>query len=296
MTMFMGSGVAIVTPMKEGQVDFEALTRLLEWHVKEGTDAMVVTGTTGESATLSREEKLAIFRHAVAVVGGRIPVIAGTGSNNTQETLALSVDAQATGVDGLLLVTPYYNKPSQRGLYAHYKAVAEAVSIPIILYNVPSRTAVDLLPETVLALSKLKNIAAIKEATGDLSRVKLLKAGAPEDFRIYSGNDDDIVALMEAGGHGVISVLANVVPKAVHQMTADVLEGRLDAAREAQAHFLPLFKALFSDTNPVPAKAALNLMGWNAGELRLPLVGMEPEAEAALKVVLERFGLLPEAP
>lgn len=295
MTMFTGSGVAIVTPMKEGQVDFEALTRLLEWHVKEGTDAMVVTGTTGESATLSREEKLAIFRHAVAVVAGRIPVIAGTGSNNTRETLALSVDAQATGVDGLLLVTPYYNKPSQRGLYAHYKAVAEAVSIPIILYNVPSRTAVDLLPETVLELSKLENIAAIKEATGDLSRVQVLKAGAPKDFRIYSGNDDDIVALMEAGGHGVISVLANVVPKAVHQMTADVREGRLEAAREAQVHLLPLFKALFSDTNPVPAKAALNLMGWNAGELRLPLVGMEPEAEVALKQVLESYGLLPEA-
>ena len=291
MKLFKGSGVAIVTPFKEGKVDFGKLTDLIRWHVEEGTDALVVAGTTGESATLSREEKLEVFRHAMKVAEGKIQVIAGTGSNNTAESISLSVEAEMCGVDGLLLVTPYYNKPSQRGLYAHYKAVADSVSIPVILYNVPGRTSVDLRPETVIELSRVPNILGLKEASGDVARIRPLVQALPDDFMVYAGNDGEIVDVLESGGHGVISVLANIVPGAVHQMTEAYFKGNIEQARKSQAEYSTLIGALFSDTNPVPVKAAMNLMGWKVGGVRLPLVEMEEDSLRKLEVVLKDYGL-----
>ncbi|MGB4589859.1 MAG: 4-hydroxy-tetrahydrodipicolinate synthase [Clostridiaceae bacterium] len=292
MKLFKGSGVAIVTPFKEGNVDYEKLTELIKWHIEEGTDAIVVAGTTGESATLSKAEKLELFRHSMKVSEGKIQIIAGTGSNNTQESISLSVEAEKIGVQGLLLVTPYYNKPSQRGLYAHYKTIAEAVSIPIILYNVPGRTSVDLKPETVIELSKIHNILGLKEASGDVARIRPLAEALPADFMIYAGNDGEIVDVLESGGHGVISVLANIVPKEVHQITEDYFSGNLEAARRSQDSYQKLIDALFSDTNPVPVKAAMNYMGMEVGGLRLPLVEMDDENHQKLKTVLMEYGLL----
>lgn len=291
MKLFKGSGVAIVTPFKEGKVDFEKLTDLIRWHVEEGTDALVVAGTTGESATLSREEKLEVFRHAVKVAEGKIQVIAGTGSNNTAESISLSVEAEKIGVDGLLLVTPSYNKPSQRGLYAHYKAVADAVSIPVILYNVPGRTSVDLRPETVIELSRVPNILGLKEASGDVERIRPLIEALPDDFRVYAGNDGEIVDVLESGGYGVISVLANIVPGIVHQMTEDYFKGNIAQARKSQEEYSTLISALFSETNPVPVKEAMNLLGWKVGGVRLPLVEMEEESLRKLEGVLKDYGL-----
>jgi len=225
MKLFKGSGVAIVTPFKEGNVDYEKMTELIKWHIEEGTDAIIVAGTTGESATLSKAEKLQLFKHSMKVADGKVQIIAGTGSNNTLDSIALSIEAEKLGVHGLLLVTPYYNKPSQRGLYAHYKAIAEAVSIPIILYNVPGRTSVDLRPETVIELAKISNILGLKEASGDVARIRPLAEALPADFMIYAGNDGEIFDVLESGGHGVISVLVNIVPNEVHQITQDYFNG-----------------------------------------------------------------------
>ena len=292
MKLFKGSGVAIVTPFKEGKVDFEKMTELIEWHVAEGTDAIIVAGTTGESATLSKAEKLELFRLAMKVADGRIQIIAGTGSYNTADTIALSVEAEEIGVHSLLIVTPYYNKPSQRGLYAHYKAIAETVSIPLILYNVPGRTSVDLKPETVIELSKIPNILGLKEASGDVARIRPLAEALPADFMIYAGNDGEIVDVLESGGHGVISVLANIMPKAVHNMTEDYFKGNLEGARKSQETYEKLIDALFSDTNPVPVKEAMNMMGMDVGGFRLPLVEMDEESHAKLEVVLKEYDLL----
>lgn len=292
MTMWNGAGVAIVTPFDNGTINYEALEHLLNWQIAEDTDALIIAGTTGESATMSREEKLALFEFAMKVVNGRVPVIAGTGSNNTADTVALSVAAEKLGVDGLLLVTPYYNKPSQRGLYAHYKAVNDAVSTPIILYNVPGRTSVDLFPETVIELAKLDNVKALKEASGHPERCGQILAQVPADFKVYSGNDNEIFAFMEQGGHGVISVLSNIAPRATHDIVARYLSGDVDGARALQAQYDDLIADIFIETNPVPVKEALNLMGFQAGTFRLPLVELAPENRAKLTETLTRYGLL----
>lgn len=292
MSLWIGAGVALVTPFKDGKIDYDALERLIEWQIEEGTDALVMAGTTGESATLTREEKLELFRFTLDIVKGRVPVIAGTGSNSTSDVISLSIDAEKLGVDGLLLVTPYYNKPSQRGLYAHYKAVADAVNLPIILYNVPGRTSVDLLPETVIELSKIQNIEALKEASGEPQRAKKILSQVKESFRVYSGNDNEIYDFMLMGAHGVISVLSNVVPKVVHELVYDFVEGRREKALESQRKYDKLIDTLFIETNPVPAKEALNLMGYQAGEFRLPLVELEEINKNRLISVLEEYGLL----
>lgn len=292
MSLWIGAGVALITPFKNGEIDYASLKRLIEWQIEEGTDALIMAGTTGESATMSKEEKLALFRFTVDLVKGRVPVIAGTGSNSTSESISLSREAEKIGLDGLLLVTPYYNKPSQRGLYAHYKAVADAVKLPIILYNVPGRTSVDLLPETVVKLSEIENIVGLKEASGEPDRAATILKEVKENFRIYSGNDNEICAFMERGAHGVISVLSNVVPKAVHEMVYDYVDGRIEKSLASQSNYEELTSALFMDTNPVPAKEALNLMGYKAGELRLPLVGLEEQSREKLISVLSAYGLL----
>jgi len=292
MSLWIGAGVALVTPFKEGEIDYDALKRLIEWQIEEGTDALIMAGTTGESATLTREEKLELFRFTLDTVKGRVPVIAGTGSNSTSDAISLSIDAEKLGADGLLLVTPYYNKPSQRGLYAHYKAIADAVNLPIILYNVPGRTSVDLLPETVVKLSKIQNIEALKEASGEPQRAKKILSQVKGSFRVYSGNDNEIYDFMLMGAHGVISVLSNVVPKAVHELVYDFVEGRREKALESQRKYDKLIDTLFIETNPVPAKEALNLMGYEAGEFRLPLVELEEINKNRLISVLEEYGLL----
>ena len=292
MSLWIGAGVALVTPFKDGKINYDALERLIEWQIEEGTDALIMAGTTGESATLTREEKLELFRFTLELVKGRVPVIAGTGSNSTSDAISLSIDAEKLGVDGLLLVTPYYNKPSQRGLYAHYKAVADAVNLPIILYNVPGRTSVDLLPETVIELSKIHNIEALKEASGEPQRAKKILSQVKESFRVYSGNDNEIYDFMLMGAHGVISVLSNVVPKAVHDLVYDYVEGRQEKAMESQKKYDRLIASHFIETNPVPAKEALNLMGYQAGEFRLPLVELEESNRDRLISVLEEYGLL----
>ena len=292
MNLWNGAGIAIVTPFQNGIIDYPAMAELMEWQIAEGTDAFIIAGTTGESATLSKEEKLELFAFALKTVNGRIPVIAGTGSNNTQDSIALSVAAQELGVDGLLLVTPYYNKPSQRGLLAHYKAIAEAVSIPIILYNVPGRTSVDLLPETVIELSFVPHIVALKEASGHPERCGQILAQAKVGFQVYSGNDNEIFDFMEQGGHGVISVLSNVAPRATHDIVAAYLAGDVDRSRALQAEYDRLIADLFIETNPVPVKEALNLMGRPVGGFRLPLVELAPNNRQTLSETLAHYGLL----
>lgn len=290
--LFKGAGVALCTPFSDGTINEDALAELIEWHIAAGTDALILAGTTGESATLSHEEKLDLFKMGLKLAAGRIQIIAGTGSNNTAETIALSKEAEAIGVDGLLLVVPAYNKPSQRGLLAHYRAIAQEVSLPIILYNVPGRTALDMKPETVIELSFVDNIVALKEASGDVPRVRQILADSKPGFMVYAGNDGEIFDVLELGGHGVISVLANICPAETKQLTVDYWSGDKGAAKAAQAHFVKLIDALFIETNPVPVKVAMNLMGLNAGPLRLPLVELAPENQAALISVMTEYELL----
>ena len=265
------------------------LERLINWQIEESIDAIIISGTTGESPTLSREEKKSLLDFALKTVKGRVPVIAGTGTNSTSDSILLSKDAEALGADGLLVVTPYYNKPSQRGLYAHYEAIAEAVSLPVILYNVPGRTSVDLLPETVIALSKIPNILGLKEASGKPQRVEMLKGNVPEGFRIYTGNDPEIAEFMERGAHGVISVLSNVMPRLTHTLVSGSLEGKKEEARTLQKKAERLIEALFMETNPVPVKEALAFMGFGNPEFRLPLVGLETHHREELYEVLKQY-------
>ena len=293
MAIFKGAGVAIVTPMKEnGEVNYEVLEELLEEQIAGGTDAIIICGTTGESATLSEEEHSAVIRFAIEKVAKRIQVIAGTGSNSTATAIQLSKEAEKDGADGLLLVTPYYNKATQKGLIAHYTAIAEAVNIPIILYNVPSRTGCNLLPETVAYLVKnVKNIVGIKEASGNISQVAKVKQLCGDDVDLYSGNDDQIVPLLALGGIGVISVLSNVAPKETHDIVAEYLNGNTKASLDLQLKALPLVDALFCEVNPIPVKKALNLMGKNVGPLRAPLTEMEEANAAKLAKAMEEFGI-----
>ena len=291
MSIFTGAGAAIVTPMnKDGSVNYNKLGEIIEAQISGGTDAIVICGTTGESATLSGEEHMECIKYAAKKVNKRIPVIAGTGSNDTAYAAEMSVDAEKAGVDALLLVTPYYNKTSQKGLIAHFTAIADAVSIPIILYNVPSRTGCKIEISTYKELSKHKNIVAAKEASGDIGFVAEL--AAETDLDIDSGNDDQIVPIMSLGGKGVISVASNILPKEMHELTEYALKGDFKKAAEIQLKYLSLIKALFCDVNPIPVKEAMNLMGMEVGECRLPLIKPEEGKIELIKNELKKFGLL----
>lgn len=294
MAIFKGAGVAIVTPMYDnGEVNYDKLGELLEEQIANKTDAVIICGTTGESSTLTHEEHLDVIRYAVKTVAGRIPVIAGTGSNCTKTAIYLSQEAEKAGADALLLVTPYYNKATQNGLKKHYTAIAEAVSLPIILYNVPSRTGCNLLPETVAYLVKnVKNIVGVKEASGNISQVAKLMRLAGDEIELYSGNDDQIVPIMSLGGCGVISVLSNVAPRQTHDIVASYLEGDVRRSCELQLAALDLIDALFCEVNPIPVKKALNLMGKEAGPLRGPLSEMEDKNAERLEKAMKEYGIL----
>ncbi len=293
MAIFKGAGVAIVTPMfEDGSVNYDKLKEILEEQIAKETDAIIICGTTGESATMSEKEHSEVIKFAVDTVAKRIPVIAGTGSNCTQTAIELSKQAEEDGADALLLVTPYYNKATQNGLIAHYTAIAESVSLPIILYNVPSRTGCNILPETAAYLGKnVKNIVAIKEASGNISQVAKLKALAGDSLDIYSGNDDQVIPLLSLGGIGVISVLSNVAPKFTHDMVMKYLEGDHETALNMQLEALPLIDALFCEVNPIPVKTAMNLMGKEVGPLRAPLTVMEEAHQQRLAQAMKDFGI-----
>lgn len=293
MAIFKGAGVAIVTPMlTSGEVDYDRLEGLLEYQIKNGTDAIIICGTTGESSTLTEKEHLDVVRFAIERVNKRIPVIAGTGSNSTATAVEMSKEAESYGADGLLLVSPYYNKATQQGLVAHYTQIASAVSTPIILYNVPSRTGCNILPETAVALARnVENIVGIKEASGNISQVARLMALADGCIDLYSGNDDQVVPLLSLGGIGVISVLSNIAPRQTHDMVQKFLDGDIAGSREIQLKAQPLIDALFCEVNPIPVKAALNLMGMGAGSLRPPLTEMEPANQEKLKKAMKEFGI-----
>ncbi|MBO5166833.1 MAG: 4-hydroxy-tetrahydrodipicolinate synthase [Lachnospiraceae bacterium] len=294
MAVFKGAGVAIVTPMKaNGEVNYEKFAELIEFQIENGTDAIIVCGTTGESSTLSHEEHLDVIKYCTEKVAGRVPVVAGTGSNCTETAVYLSKEAEKFGVDGLLLVSPYYNKATQNGLYTHFKTVAEAVKIPVILYNVPSRTGCNILPETVIRLcTDVDNIVGVKEASGNISQIARLAAKANGKVDIYSGNDDQIVPILSLGGIGVISVLSNVAPKETHDICAKYFEGDVKGSMELQLKAMDLCDALFCEVNPIPVKKALNLMGKEAGTLRLPLTDMEEANAAKLEKAMREFGIL----
>lgn len=292
MSIFTGSGVAIVTPFNENGVDFKKLEELLEWHIEQKTDSVIVCGTTGEGSTMSEQERKETIKFTVDVVKGRIPVIAGTGSNNTKAAVEMSRWADSIGVDGLLVITPYYNKTTQRGCIEHFKAISAAVKKPIIIYNVPSRTGFNITPATLLELTKYDNIAAVKEASGNISQIAEIAHLCGDKLDIYSGNDDQIVPLMALGAKGVISVIANILPKDTHDLCAKFLEGNLKDSLELQLKMLPLVNAVFIETNPIPIKTAMNLMGMNAGLLRLPLFEMSPKNLEVLKKELTAYGII----
>lgn len=290
-TMFKGAGVALVTPFKEdGAVDYEGITELLEFQIKNKTDAVIICGTSGESATMPDSEHLKVIEHAVKVVNGRIPVIAGTGSNDTAHGIELSQKAEALGVDGLLLVTPYYNKASKQGLILHYSAIANSVKIPVCLYNVPSRTGVNLPIDVLKELAKLDNIVAIKEASGNISYLMQVASEVPE-LDIYSGNDDMIVPVLSAGGKGVISVVSNILPEDTHNICEYFFNGDVEKSRELQLKMLNLINNLFIEVNPIPVKAALKLMGLPSGKLRLPLCDISDANREILKKSMINYGI-----
>ena len=293
MSIFTGSGVAMVTPFKENmEVDYEKLRELVEFHVEHKTDAIIVCGTSGESSTLTVEEHLECIAVVAEQANGRIPVIAGTGSNDTTTAIELSQEAEKCGVDGLLIVTPYYNKCTQNGLIEHYTKIAESVDIPIIMYNVPSRTGTNILPATAVKLAKeVKNIVAIKEASGNISQVAELAHLADGCIDIYSGNDDQILPLMSLGGIGVISVTANIIPDDTHDLCAKFFEGDTEGSRELQLKAIDLCKALFCEVNPIPVKKATQLLGQTNGKVRLPLTEMEPEHAAQLEKAMRDYGI-----
>ena len=293
MAIFTGAGVAIVTPMKEnGDVNFEKLGEILEEQIQEGTDSIVICGTTGESSTLTHEEHLETIKYTIDKVNKRIPVIAGTGSNCTETAIYLSTEAEKYGADGVLLVTPYYNKATQKGLIEHYTKIANSIKIPVILYNVPSRTGINIQPKTVAYLVEhVENIVGIKEASGDLAQVAEMAALTRGKLDIYSGNDNQIVPLLSLGGKGVISVLSNVAPRFTHDMVAKYLNGDIKESCDMQLDAMPLINALFSEVNPIPVKAAMNLMGMEVGPLRSPLTEMEEANKEKLKEEMVKFGL-----
>jgi dihydrodipicolinate synthase len=294
MAVFTGAGVAIVTPFKEnGDVNYEKFAELVEFQIQNGTDAIIVCGTTGEASTLSHEEHLDVVKYCVEKVAGRVPVVAGTGSNCTQTAVYLSREAEKYGADAVLLVTPYYNKATQKGLYSHFKTIADSIRIPVILYNVPGRTGCNILPETVVKLcSEVENIVGVKEAGGNISQVAKLMALADGRVDLYSGNDDQIVPLLSLGGKGVISVLSNVAPKETHEICTRFFEGDVAGSRAPQLKALELCDALFCEVNPIPVKKALNLMGMETGSLRMPLTDMDEANVPKLEKAMKGFGIL----
>lgn len=291
--VFTGAAVAIITPMHaDGTVNFEELGRIIDDQIAHGTDAIVICGTTGESAALNHEEHVECIRFAVKHTAKCVPVIAGTGSNDTAFAIEISKEAEEAGADALLLVTPYYNKTSQAGLIAHYTAIANAVTLPCIIYNVPSRTGVNLQPATLAELAKLPNVNAVKEASGNISQVADVAALCGEELNIYSGNDDQIVPILSLGGKGVISVLSNVAPQQAHDICAAWFSGDTAKSLELQLKALPLCHALFADVNPIPVKWAMNRLGWNAGPLRLPLVEPSAAVQQSLENEMKAYGVL----
>ena len=294
MSIFTGAGVAVITPMNEDlSVNYEELARILDDQIARKTDAIIICGTTGESSTLTMEEHSEVIRFTCKHVNKRVPVVAGTGSNCTQTAIQLSRDAQKDGADALLIVTPYYNKATQKGLIAHYTQIAESVSLPIIMYNVPSRTGCNILPATAVELAKnVPNIVGIKEASGNISQVMDLAMMADGCIDIYSGNDDQILPLLSLGGKGVISVLSNVAPTQTHDICAKFFEGDVEGARKLQLEALPLIHALFSEVNPIPVKEAMNQLGWNAGPCRMPLSPMDEANKAKLVASMKDYGIL----
>ena len=292
-TIFTGAGVAIVTPMNEdGSVNYDAYADLIDFQIENKTDAIITCGTTGESSTLSDDEHREVIRFAIEQTAGRVPVIAGTGSNDTKYAIELSQAAGEMGADGLLLVTPYYNKTSQRGLVAHFGMIAESVKTPMILYSVQSRTGVNIAPETAFELSKYDNIVAIKEASGNISQVAKIRALCGDNLDVYSGNDDQIVPLLSLGGKGVISVLSNVAPEVAHNICQFYFDGKVEESMKLQLEYLDLCNDLFVDVNPIPVKEALNMMGMNAGPCRMPLYEMTDAAKDKLAATLAKHGLL----
>ena len=293
MSIFKGAAVAMITPMTETQeVNYEKLGELIEEQIAGGTDAIVICGTTGEASTLSHEEHLDAIKYTVEKVNHRIPVIAGTGSNSTETAIHLSQEAEKYGVDGLLLVSPYYNKATQKGLIAHFTAIADSVKVPVILYNIQGRTGVNIAPETIAYLfNNVENIVAVKEASGNISQVAKIMQLTDGKIDLYSGNDDQVVPILSLGGSGVISVLSNVAPRKTHDMVQKFLDGDVAGSREIQLRALPLIDALFCEVNPIPVKAALNLMGKEVGPLRLPLTEMEPQNQERLAKAMKDFGI-----
>ena len=293
MSIFKGSAVAIVTPFnKDNKVDYEKLKELLEWHIEEKTDAIVICGTTGEASTMTKEEKEKTIKFTVDIVNKRIPVIAGTGTNNTEASIEMSKYAESVGVDALLVITPYYNKTTNKGLFKHFEAINNAVNTPIILYNVPSRTGVNITPKQLLELTKLNNIIAIKEASGNISQIAEMKSICKDKLDFYSGNDDQTIPIMALGGLGVISVLANIMPREVHDMTQAYLNGDIKKALNLQLDTIDIISKLFIETNPVPVKTALNIMGKEVGNLRLPLCEMDDNNLDLLIETLKKYNLI----
>ena len=294
MAIFEGAGVALVTPFKDnGEINYEKLEELLEEQITEGTDAIISCGTTGESSTMTHEEHIEVVRYTCQVVKGRIPVVAGTGSNCTREAIHLSQEAQKAGADGLLLVTPYYNKATQKGLIAHYTSIAESVKIPILLYHIPGRTGVTMKPETIVTLCReVSNIVGVKEASGNFSSIATMMSMADGSIDLYSGNDDQIVPLLAMGGKGVISVLSNVAPRQTHELCQAFFDGDVKKSLKLQLDAVPLVSQLFCEVNPIPVKAAMNLMGKNVGILRMPLTEMEPANQKNLAAAMKEYGIL----
>ena len=287
--IFKGSGTALITPFTASGINYEELRKLLEFQIKEGTDSIIICGTTGEASTMSEEEKKAVIKYTVDTVNKRIPVVAGTGGNDTKKVIAMSQYAESVGVDALLIVTPYYNKTTQEGLIKHYKEIAKSIHIPIILYNVPGRTGLNINPNTCLELSKISNIVAIKEASGDISQVAEIANLCGDNLWIYSGNDGEILPVLSLGGIGVISVLSNIIPKDVHKMVMSFLNGNIKESRKIQLDTLKLTKALFSEVNPIPIKAACNMLGFNAGIPRMPLIEMSHEGKERLSKEIKQY-------
>lgn len=291
--VFTGSAVAIITPMNDDfSVNYDEFKKFIDWQIDNGTDAIVICGTTGESSTLKTVHHLEAIKFCVDYVNGRVPVIAGAGSNNTECGLDLAVKACEYGVDALLLVTPYYNKCTQKGLIKHYTMYHESTNVPLILYNVPSRTGVNIEPETLLELSKLPRINGVKEASGNISQVMKIRALCGDELNIWSGNDDQIPAVMACGGKGVISVLSNICPQETHDMVQAYLDGDANKCTEMMAHYLELANAMFVEVNPIPVKAACNMMGWAAGPCKMPLCEMTEEHTAYVKSVMQKYGLI----
>ena len=294
MAIFTGAGVAIVTPFHEdGSVNYEKFAELIEFQIANGTDAIIVCGTTGEASTLSHEEHLDVVGFCIKQVAGRIPVVAGTGSNCTETAIYLSTEAEKLGADGLLLVSPYYNKATQKGLYTHFKAIADSVKIPVILYNIQGRTGVNIAPETIVKLCKeVDNIVGVKEASGNISQIAKIMSLANGEIDLYSGNDDQIVPILSLGGKGVISVLSNVAPKETHDICQLYFDGKVQESAKEQLRAIPLCDALFCEVNPIPVKAGLNMMGMGAGLLRLPLTEMEDAHKEVLRQAMTAYGIL----